>query len=748
MMAAAAAAVLCGAAEDVKSDKPLKVLAIGNSFSIEMSSALPPVAAALGRRVDICTMFIGGCSLERHCANIAALETAPYQINWTWDNVNGNPAAPFVSALTNVADEKSGKVRYKSNIPQMLRAEKWDIVTIQQASHESWRPESYHPFGDDLVKEIRAGAPQAKIVVQETWSYVSFCPRYAKWGFDQTEMYNRLHRCYGDFAQKYGFEVIPVGTAVQLYRGALPVKSTDTEVGGDPVGKSPKGDSIHMNADGTYLQALVWAGKLLGEDVTKCAYVAEGVDPAKAVLMRECAARTVAGIEYPELPIRISNETAEEKAKRMAWWTDGRFGMFIHFGLYSVLGRHEWVQNIEAIDPDKYERRYMPRFNPDLYDAKEWAATAKKAGMKYMVLTTKHHEGFCMWDTKTTDFKITNTDFGRDLVREYVDACREAGLGVGFYFSLKDWHSKDFTVDLTHPIMCALKKKGLSGEALRAEVDKINAKRDMDKFRAFMLDQVRELLTQYGKIDIIWYDYTVKSREYGRTYKDWDAVNLVKLTRELQPEIIIDNRLDLMDTDDGWDFVTPEQFKVQTWPTVRGKKVPWETCQTFSGSWGYHRDEETWKSVPQLIELLVHSVSMGGNLILNVGPTARGDFDWRAKDRLSGIGEWMHFNARSIYGCGPAPEGFVAPSGTALTYNPKTNRLYLHLYDYPMGFIPLAFLDKIEYAQFLHDGSEIKLVPSARHHGQSGEQLGALGGMKLPVKKPAIEVPVVEMWLK
>jgi alpha-L-fucosidase len=455
-----------------------------------------------------------------------------------------------------------------------------------------------------------------------------------------------------------------------------------------------------------------------------------------------------AGVEYPELPLRLSDETEGQKAERMSWWTDARFGMFVHFGLYSVPGRHEWIQSMEAIAPDEYARRYMPRFNPDLYDAKEWIATAKAAGMRYVVLTAKHHEGFCMWDTETTDFKITNTSFGRDVVREFVDACREAGLGVGFYFSLKDWHSRDFTLDETHPETAALRRRGLSGAALRAEVDKANKGRDMDRFRAFMFAQVRELLTRYGKIDIIWYDYTHKDGEFPRSYKDWDAVALVKLTRELQPSAIIDNRLDLMDTDDGWDFLTPEQFKVQSWPTVRGRKVPWETCQTFSGSWGYHRDEETWKSVPQLVELLVHSVSMGGNLILNVGPTARGEFDARAKERLRGIGEWMHFNSRAIYGCGPAPEGFAAPSGTALTFNEKTDRLYLHLYDYPMGFLPLAFLDRVEYAQFLHDGSELKLVPPARQHPQSGEQHGELGGITLPVVKPSVEVPVVEMWLK
>jgi len=465
------------------------------------------------------------------------------------------------------------------------------------------------------------------------------------------------------------------------------------------------------------------------------------------VAIAACALSAFGGAEYPELPLKITDETPARREARMAWWQDGRFGMFIHFGLYAVPARHEWVQCNEGVDPDVYAKRYLPRFNPDLYDAKAWVAAAKRAGMKYMVLTTKHHEGFCLWDTKTTDFKITKTAFGRDLVREYVNACREAGMRVGFYFSLKDWHSSDFTVDRTHPLMTALRQKGLKGAELKAEVEKLNKGRDMNRFRAFMFDQVRELLTQYGKIDIIWYDYTAKG-EYGRTYRDWDAVNLVKLTRKLQPEILIDSRLDLMDTDDGWDFVTPEQFKVQSWPTVRGKRVPWETCQTFSGSWGYYRDEETWKSVPQLIELLVHSVSMGGNLILNVGPTARGEFDGRAKARLDGVADWMHVNSRAIYGCGPAPEGLVAPNGTALTYNAKSNRLYLHLYDYPMGFLPLAFMDKVEYAQFLHDGSELSLVPPANHHGQSGEQKGALGGIRFPMKKPTVEIPVVEMWLK
>ena len=449
-----------------------------------------------------------------------------------------------------------------------------------------------------------------------------------------------------------------------------------------------------------------------------------------------------AGKEYPELPLKITDETPAQKDARLAWWVHDRFGMFIHFGLYAVPARHEWVKSNEYIDDRTYDSKYLPRFNPDLYDAKDWVRQAKQAGMKYMVLTVKHHEGFCMWDTKTTDYKITNTEFKRDLVREYVDACREAGMRVGFYFSIKDWHHPDYLIDATHPLRPKDRK-----EWTKEKFAELNKGRDWNRYRKYMWDQVDEILKDYGKIDIIWFDYTVK-HEFGKTYKDWDAVNLVRHVRELQPGILIDNRLDLMDTDDGWDFVTPEQFKVQSWPTVRGKKVPWETCQTFSGSWGYYRDEETWKSVPQLLELLIHSVSMGGNLIMNVGPTARGEFDWRAKERLDGFAKWMHFNARSIYGCGVAPEGFVAPSGTALTYNKETNRLYIHLYDYPMGFLPVEFTDKIEYAQFLHDGSELIIRQPPQRHAQDGEQKGELGGIRLPMKKPHVEIPVVEAWLK
>ena len=412
----------------------------------------------------------------------------------------------------------------------------------------------------------------------------------------------------------------------------------------------------------------------------------------------------------------------------------------IHFGLYAIPARGEWVRYRERITNERYDADYFTRFNPDLFDAHAWARQAKTAGMKYMVLTAKHHEGFCLWDTKMTDYKITKTPFGRDLVREFVDACRAEELRVGLYFSIIDWHHPDFTIDQVHPLRP-------QGEFSDEEFAALNKGRDMARYRAYMFAQVRELLGgDYGKIDILWFDYTDKGR-WGKTWKDWDAVNLLKLARELQPGVIIDNRLDLMDTDDGWDFVTPEQFKASTWPMVRGEKVPWETCQTFSGSWGYHREEGTWKSVPQLIELLSETVSKGGNLILNVGPTARGAFDRRAKSRLGAIGEWMELNGRAIYGCTEPPLGFVAPNGTVLTYNPGMKRLYVHLTTYPLKGLPVDFGDRIAFAQFLHDGSELKVNPSRDSNNQGGE-MRLPATIEVPVIKPDVEIPVIEITLK
>ena len=429
-------------------------------------------------------------------------------------------------------------------------------------------------------------------------------------------------------------------------------------------------------------------------------------------------------------PPRIGTETEAQRTERMAWFTDARFGMFIHFGLYSLPAWHEWIKTRKVIWDEEYDR-YFANFNPDLFDAREWVRKAKRAGMKYMVLTTKHHEGFCLWDTKFSDYKSTNTPFGRDIVREFVDACHAEGMHVGFYYSLLDWHHPDFTVDTIHPLRPRGERVWDGVGRNDRGYDELNAGRDFAKYRQYMKDQLTELLTNYGKVDLLWYDFSYPDR--GKGWEQWDSLGLIELTRRLQPGIIVNDRLDLSDCEGGWDFVTIEQTKADKWPMRNGRRVPWETCQTFSGSWGYSRDEESWKTPEQLISLLGETVSKGGNLILNVGPTGRGDFDYRANERLDEMGEWMHWNARSIYGCTRAPDGFEAPEGSLLTWNPQTHRLYVILLEYPKGRLPCKFADRIEYAQFLHDASEVKIAD---------------GSFEITSVKPRLRMPVIEIRLK
>lgn len=403
------------------------------------------------------------------------------------------------------------------------------------------------------------------------------------------------------------------------------------------------------------------------------------------------------------------------------WFVHDRFGMFIHWGLYALPARHEWIKNLEKITEEKYQK-YFEYFDPDMYDPREWARAAKKAGMKYAVLTTKHHEGFCLFDSAYTDYKATNTKAGRDLVREYVDAFREEGLKVGFYYSLIDWHHPDFPIDPLHP------------RRDDDNIDELNKGRDIRRYAEYMRNQVTELLTNYGKIDILWFDFSYPNSEYrgmkGKGKLDWEAEELIATARRLQPEIIIDNRTEI--EQDLW---TPEQYQPTDW--IRdddGNRVVWEACQTFSGSWGYHRDESTWKTPEMLIRMLVNTVSCGGNLLMNVGPTARGYFDDRAVNALDAIGSWMKYNSRSIYGC--TQSEFEAPAD--VRYTQKEGRLYVHIYAYPYRHLRLPGLaDKVDYAQFLHDNSEIFFEE------KDGDIV-----LELPYVKPNQIVPVVELMLK
>ena len=425
-----------------------------------------------------------------------------------------------------------------------------------------------------------------------------------------------------------------------------------------------------------------------------------------------------------------------------AWFTHDRFGMFIHWGLYSMPARHEWVKHRECITEEKYDQ-YFKYFNPDLYDPKEWARQAKAAGMKYAVLTTKHHEGFCMFDSKYTDYKCTNTPAGRDLVREYVDAFRAEGLHVGFYYSLIDWHHPDFPIDRLHP------------RRFDADAMEKNKSRDMKKYAQYMRDQVTELLTNYGKIDILWFDFSYDYEldktgvlALGKNAADWEAEKLIATARSLQPGIIIDNRTGIKQ-----DLWTPEQYQPTQWvrDAETGELVTWEACQTFSGSWGYYRDETSGKSPEMLVQMLINTVSVGGNLLMNVGPTARGCFDYRAEAALQAYADWMKYNSRSIYGCTMAEPELLAhcPNGCKFTQSEDGKRLYIHLFTYPFQSLELpGFEGKIDYAQFLHDGSELLCKEGVELMADGGNFKTTAPVIELPVVKPNVVVPVIELFLK
>ena len=414
------------------------------------------------------------------------------------------------------------------------------------------------------------------------------------------------------------------------------------------------------------------------------------------------------------------------------WFQHDRFGMFIHWGLYAQAARHEWVKHHEEISNDDYQK-YFDHFNPDLYNPREWARTAREAGMKYFVVTTKHHEGFCLWDSRFTDYKATSAPCGKDLLRPLVQAFRDEGLKVGFYYSLIDWHHPEFPIDGIHPMRN------------HPDAPEWNKSRDVRKYAAYLHDQVRELLTEFGKIDIIWFDFSYPDNLHrgmrGKGREDWESEKLLKMVRELQPGIIIDNRLDL--PADMADIHTPEQVQPREWVRVDGQPVVWEACQTFSGSWGYFRDEYTWKSPEQLIRMLINSVSTGGNLLMNVGPTARGTFDPRALEALGAYRDWMRIHSRSIYGC--TQSEFTAPQDCRLTQN--GSKLYVHVYAWPFQQLHLDGLaGRVEYAQLLNDASEIRFQDSPGSEEASGPR-GALT-LNLPVRKPDVLVPVIELFLK
>ena len=395
--------------------------------------------------------------------------------------------------------------------------------------------------------------------------------------------------------------------------------------------------------------------------------------------------------------------------KRMAWYTDARFGMFIHWGLYAIPARGEWVRSYEEIPKEDY-MPYFDEFNPVDFDPKQWAKAAKEAGMKYVVLTAKHHDGFCLFDSQYTDFKSTNTKFGRDIVAEFVEAIRGEGLKVGLYFSLLDWYHDDYPHygDAHHP--------------MRNNPAYGNEGRDFSRYVTYLHNQVREICTNYGKLDILWFDFSYENENYVMRGETWKATELVSMVRELQPGIIIDNRLEVSGEGFGsmWegnpspyhgDFVSPEQIiPPNGLQDKQGRDLVWEACITMNNNWGYCAKDHFYKPAPMLIKKLVECVSKGGNLLLNVGPDARGNIPPQSMKILKSIGAWMKDNSQSIYGCGKA--GMEKPDAGRITR--KGNKLYYHLFENTVGPMPLPGLKKeqVGCVRYLATGAEVPLSNS------------------------------------
>lgn len=428
-------------------------------------------------------------------------------------------------------------------------------------------------------------------------------------------------------------------------------------------------------------------------------------------------------------------ETKESRDARMAWWREARFGMFVHWGLYSGLagtwqgksvgakGGMEWIQEKVKADTDTYAKASIPLFQPQPGFARAWAKLAKAAGCRYLVFTTKHHDGFALHDSKVSDYDA-GTVLQRDLVKEIVAACHDEGLRVGFYHSLIDWHHDQYEYARSKTLQHPLKGKPYP-----------SGPRDHAKYVNYLHSEVNELLSNYGPVDVIWWDFSAQDFQGQEA---WRAFDLMKLVREKQPNIIINNRLFRseaagynMHTGDGGsqldttygDFITPEQHI----PAAGIPGVDWETCMTMNKTWGYSDHDHAWKSSEDLIRKLIDIASKGGNYLLNVGPKGDGSIPQESMDCMTEIGRWLNVNGEAIYGTsatvfgnelgkpvrGKTGEGGEAGVSSANDWRctAKPGKIYLHLFNWPTNgkFELLGLQSKVTKAYLLAANQELKV---------------------------------------
>jgi len=362
------------------------------------------------------------------------------------------------------------------------------------------------------------------------------------------------------------------------------------------------------------------------------------------------------------------------------WFHDARYGMFIHWGVYSVAARGEWVLNREMIPYNEYKERYVDKFNLEKYNPWEWVKLAKEAGMKYMVFTTRHHDGFALWDTKTTSFNSVNMGPKRDIVREFADAVRAGGLKLGFYFSAADWSHPDYP-----------------GPYYRDWPLEWKSEESRKRFREYYNAQLVELMSNYGKVDILWYDGCIP--EMG------DGFEINTLVKVLQPHILISDR-----NGEPWDFKCCEQAIK---PAAPG--TAWEACMTLNDNWGYHGGDMHYKSAQDVVRMLTEVAAGAGNLLLNVGPKADGTIPDESVNILREVGSWLEKNGEFLAGSSRSPFSWINYG----KFTTKGNKVYVHIFNSPGEELCIAeinnrvmsirYLDTGEHVTFIKEGNRLFL---------------------------------------
>lgn len=390
-------------------------------------------------------------------------------------------------------------------------------------------------------------------------------------------------------------------------------------------------------------------------------------------------------ITWAQTPTLANTDEAAARARRIAWFNEAKFGLFVHWGPFAVHGSDpdaafDYFAMKENAAAREIFSQYAMAFDPKSFDAAQWIDTAKNAGMKYIIFTSKHHDGYCMFDSALTDYDSMDCAPKRDYVRELIPAARKAGLKIGFYYSMLDWRHPDYFGNLPH------------------FVDK------------YLFGQVRELCTNYGPIDCLWFD-----GEWDHPASTWRAPELVRMIRELQPDALINDRLGKGERglNPLCDFFTREQPSEMNvaMPFEQQRPYPWEACMTIGDYWQYSVKDTHFKSVPELLWILIDVVSRGGALLLNVGPNPDGMIPEPLVERLRGIGAWMTANGESIYGAARSP--FCTLSGAKCTA--KGNRVYLHLLPDAPKRLPLPGLQNdIRKVWLLADGAPLAFDNAAK----------------------------------